>query len=1443
MSSTPERVDYIRKIAKKDEQIRTQDELMTKGKEEILRLRAAVAELVAEKEELRQHIAIKEKADRELEEAEADRMFRVKQQEFGDLLNRYETSFPFRYRKFYINPYYFSNSSASGNGKKYNIPRKQTTTEEEPLKTSGQCDHIVVSPVGTFSTPAPHPGGAAAPAPRDPSSGSSTPSTLKSEPGESHRFTKLPPYCKKFLKGECSFGASCRFIHVSEGKLFAYLVNKNLNLIFPRKETKNPGISEARQTQRATVLGGSSDQGCQPHPCRQNQPKIDAQHHKFLAECSRLELKLIQLHFTTPMYDVGNKSIKATSEFSGHLTKTNKASSKKKPCKLNSAKSQPKNTLKDFKASGKTKGLVHRSLSSKRKKTPQSKTPHSDLNILSHNIRGLASRKVSLEDILETNNVDICCVQEVNNKNPPKFKNYVQFNRFSKLRMHGVMILVHNSLRQHVIRVPDESQLECVHVRLNHTTPALNIIGLYLDVESRNTIDELDEKFSILSNKVDEILEKSEGCLIIGDWNRPELFSDKRSYATNQLKEWLGKDKVTLLNDNTPTRINPTGGSSVLDLGVVSKNIENFVQSFEVDTDKSFTPFAIRKVKGVHVRKHSDHLAVKALIRMPVLKKKKTKSKPVINFRNEDGWAKYAEISNKKAPKIKELVETIDDMDELERRVHLIDLETQVEAFGIIYQKSNKKKTKRRDSKELNELVKQQSEELDKILSQGYLGKDLNSRIYKMKTAINGPKHKKQEPMAINDPVTKELLVNEEAIKSASLLHNIKILTKNKPLIEDLDKIKQKEEKHEQVMKMQDKDEWELTYKMYEKVTKKIKDKNKKMYELYNKAGESYKVATYEYMKKLIKSEQVPTSFLDTYLTQLWKGKGSALDLNNMRFIHMRFWRSRLLEALVTENMKEDIVKACPNNQLGGMPGAMSVEHLVVLKTWMKQKEQQKESGIFNVFDMSKFFDKESLLDCMNVLNTHAKISNKSYRMWYKLNEGTRISVKTSVGETDKATIFDSIGQGSVGAALVSALNIGVAIKETFTDQYTANIGQLSLNTLIFQDDISKMNDNIEQAREGCHKIDRTLKSKLLSANYDKSKFLIIGKEKFRKNTLKTLEKDPLQMGGVKIEHSEQEQYLGDWIHEKGCKESITVTIKARIRKLISRTEEILQLVETPGMSSLGGANTAFKLYEAQILPPLLYNCESWISIDDSHIKLLQDFQERFIRRILRLANSVPKVMLEFDTGMPPMKWRIAQRKLIFVNRIMAKPVNNITRKVLMQETIHKIKGLATESRTLCLSLGLPSVMTTEVTKNEIKQAIKARIREECLKRMQEGSKSKDRVDLNPDETQYLQRLSLSNCRVYFRYRSRCIALVKMNQKGNKPSESLTCRFCTNNLPETQEHLEMCEGTKFERRGVRISEVMGRVIFWRRMMKKMTQKTATVTSPEVRLPDAPCGGP
>ena len=75
-------------------------------------------------------------------------------------------------------------------------------------------------------------------------------------------------------------------------------------------------------------------------------------------------------------------------------------------------------------------------------------------------------------------------------------------------------------------------------------------------------------------HKKEDIQSRGEGCLVIGDWNHPDLFTDKDAYATKQLKEWIENEEfdVKLLNDATPTRIVPTGGNSVLDLAVVSKN-------------------------------------------------------------------------------------------------------------------------------------------------------------------------------------------------------------------------------------------------------------------------------------------------------------------------------------------------------------------------------------------------------------------------------------------------------------------------------------------------------------------------------------------------------------------------------------------------------------------------------------------------------------------------------------------------------------------------------------------------------------------------------------------------------------------------------------------------------------------------------------------------------
>ena len=235
------------------------------------------------------------------------------------------------------------------------------------------------------------------------------------------------------------------------------------------------------------------------------------------------------------------------------------------------------------------------------------------------------------------------------------------------------------------------------------------------------------------------------------------------------------------------------------------------------------------------------------------------------------------------------------------------------------------------------------------MIKQGLAGKDVNQKMYNMRNLIMGPKIKPQEPMAINHPVTGELITDEGEIKEISLEHNVKILTKDKPRPEDKGLIERKKRDHEKIMQKNDKDLWELDRNTYKAVTDKIKAKNKNVFNLFNISGPAYKEATFRLMAKLIQKEEVPREYIKISLFQIWKKKGSALDLNNMRFVHLRCWRSKLMEALVTQTMKSNIVKATPKIQLGGMPGASSVEHLVTLKTWMKMKEERKVSIMSSV--------------------------------------------------------------------------------------------------------------------------------------------------------------------------------------------------------------------------------------------------------------------------------------------------------------------------------------------------------------------------------------------------------------------------------------------------------------------------------------------------------------
>jgi hypothetical protein len=233
-------------------------------------------------------------------------------------------------------------------------------------------------------------------------------------------------------------------------------------------------------------------------------------------------------------------------------------------------------------------------------------------------------------------------------------------------------------------------------------------------------------------------------------------------------------------------------------------------------------------------------------------------------------------------------------------------------------------------------------------------------------------------------------------------------------------------------------------------------------------------------------------------------------------------------------------------------------------------------------------------------------------------------------------------------------------------------------------------------------------------------------------------------------------------VSKLGCKQSIDDTIKYRIQKLTSKANDILLIADAPQLGAEKTSTAAIKLFEAQIISELLFNCESWRGITEAEIDELQSFQDNFLKKLLHLPVSTPKAILHWDGGMEMMKWRIAKR--MFMRKMMMANSENICKKAILNEIIIGTKGLASECKELGDELGIRDVRFCEV----------------------KG--------------------------------------VKMNHKSSHRND-LSCSFCNGPMEESQEHLEEeCTGCDFERRTLKMNTMRGRQTFWRRMKAKIEEK-------------------
>ena len=148
---------------------------------------------------------------------------------------------------------------------------------------------------------------------------------------------------------------------------------------------------------------------------------------------------------------------------------------------------------------------------------------------------------------------------------------------------------------------------------------------------------------------------------------------------------------------------------------------------------------------------------------------------------------------------------------------------------------------------------------------------------------------------------------------------------------------------------------------------------------------------------------------------------------------------------------------------------------------------------IITLVDIVAFFDREDIYDVMDTLHKIG-VNKKAARVWYKLNEGTEISVKTASGLTDTALVGDCIGQGTAGGALVSQANLDQGLKEYFKDsKEDIHYGEVELKPLAYQDDILKGSKDVLDTQVGNIMLATMLESKGLEAHLTRPVLLCVG--------------------------------------------------------------------------------------------------------------------------------------------------------------------------------------------------------------------------------------------------------------------------------------------------------------------------------------------------------------
>ena len=188
----------------------------------------------------------------------------------------------------------------------------------------------------------------------------------------------------------------------------------------------------------------------------------------------------------------------------------------------------------------------------------------------------------------------------------------------------------------------------------------------------------------------------------------------------------------------------------------------------------------------------------------------------------------------------------------------------------------------------------------------------------------------------------------------------------------------------------------------------------------------------------------------------------------------------------------------------------------------------------------------------------------------------------------------------------------------------------------------------------------------------------------------------------------ESTKYLGDIINIKGTNKDLIDDRIKRGKAIIISTLSICNTV-TLGCHYI---KTSMLMYKAVFLSTVLFNSQAWSNITNGEFLSLRTVQLNFLKRIMRAPTSTANAFTFLGLGIPPIKYEIHKRQLLFLRHILTLPPDDPVLRIYNQQKQYGYeKNWANSIHTILQEYSLSSVMTTKMTKEKWKETVNTAIK------------------------------------------------------------------------------------------------------------------------------------